>query len=215
MKTMTFNQLSFLLRDTALIVDELTAVEQGVKSIYELRHRCEDAYENFSRALVELGMETIECQKATYAQCALLDEMALFHLPSSLRQIWAAQPLQVSYFGNYLAGEKVYSDLQEELSRAPPTIWLLQTYQFVLMLGFKGRYLLDGNSARQQLIDTLEATINRNQCNEPYTKRPISRWQIWLERYSGRLALFAWLVTGGVYAIFYWWLTLTVSHLVT
>ena len=83
-----------LLRDTALLV---TTLSQGgnAESVTVLRERCQQLMWAFSAALEQRGVTGDVRDDALYAQCGLLDEVALRALPMDDKAQWDAQPLQV------------------------------------------------------------------------------------------------------------------------
>lgn len=202
------------LRDTALIVCHL-ANANYTNNIDSLREACQKILDDFNQAMSQLGLSEDQRHKAGYAQCALLDEAALSHLPPEQRQSWAAQPLQVSYFGDYLAGEKVYHHLQQELAHSSPSIWLLYTYHILLSLGFQGRYLFEGETARQQLIAMLDETIKRYERDmSPPSDHKQSFFRGWRPIRPTWLAWWAWSIAGSLYLIFYLFLSMKVAQLI-
>lgn len=90
-------------------------------------------------------------QEAKYALCALLDEVVL-STPTLLRDEWERQPLQLRLFGEHLAGEGFFDHL-ERLRFDPVTHHeALEMYYQCLLLGFQGKYLLEGTEKLQFLI---------------------------------------------------------------
>jgi type VI secretion system protein ImpK len=159
----TVPRMRELLRDTALLV---TMLSQGGKaeSVVLLRARCQQLMSGFSTALEQRGVAADVRDDALYAQCGLLDEVALRALPMDEKPQWDAQPLQVQRFGKHDAGERVFERLAVRMREASPKVDLLECYATVLGLGFMGRYASRGTSfgARegQEQRTALMASLN-------------------------------------------------------
>ncbi|MBM7125862.1 DotU family type IV/VI secretion system protein [Dyella flava] len=150
------------LRETALQVS-LLAQGGNVAPVEELRDRCVGLVTEFERALDALQVSVEARDEVVYAQCALLDEVALSNLSIEGRGKWEAHPLQVERFGNYDAGERVFEQLNARMRQTPPDVELLQCYAAILGLGFKGRYAREGEAERNALIMTLQALLAKLQ----------------------------------------------------
>jgi type VI secretion system protein ImpK len=158
-----------LLRDTALLV---TTLSQGgkVESVTVLRERCQQLMSAFSAALEQRGVAGDVRDDALYAQCGLLDEVALRALPMDDKAQWDAQPLQVQRFGKHDAGERVFKRLTERMGEASPKVELLECYAAILGLGFMGRYASatgassgarEGQGDRTALMVSLDAQLEK------------------------------------------------------
>lgn len=149
-----------LLRDTALLVTTLT---QGghTESVTVLREGCQQLMTAFSAALEQRGVAPDVRHDALYAQCGLLDEAALLHLPMDDKPRWDAQPLQVERFGKHDAGDHVFDRLAERMREASPNVDLLEGYAAILGLGFMGRYAREGEAKRSALMAALDAQLEK------------------------------------------------------
>jgi type VI secretion system protein ImpK len=130
-----------LLRPTALLLSEF-ARSAGARSAPNLRERCRAVVDDFDAALEGRQVAPDVRKEAVYAQCAVLDELALVHLPPEDKQHWEAHPpLQVERFGNHDAGERIYDRIDARMREAlPSNDGLLDFYAALLGLGFRGRY---------------------------------------------------------------------------
>jgi type VI secretion system protein ImpK len=157
-----------LLRDTALFVSKLDANDFATG--YEtIRVECNAMIDKFGAALVRRGYMGDVLDDATLAQCALLDEIALKGLIGADRDMWASQPLQVTKFNQHDAGERVFDRLDVRLRERVPRVDLLQCYATILGLGFKGRYAVNGDAARDMLIADLNARLEKVRAADPRT----------------------------------------------
>lgn len=160
MTTLTPPPLVALLRNTAL---EVSLLAQGATAaaVPPLRQRCLELVQEFESALEERGAGADVKNDALYAQCGLLDEAVLNHLPEESRSLWEALPLQVERFGKHDAGEHVFDRLAERMREAPPNVELLECYVTVLGLGFKGRYAREGEAPRAAVVKALSDLLAR------------------------------------------------------
>jgi type VI secretion system protein ImpK len=147
-----------LLRDTALLVTTL-APGSHVDDVAGLRDHCKQLIEHFSNALECSGYPDDVRDDALIAQCGLLDETALRHLPTESRAGWEAEPLQVERFNMHDAGERVFDRLEARMRETSPQVDLLDCYSAILGMGFIGRYAFEGEAKRTALIAALNAQL--------------------------------------------------------
>ncbi|MCU9955986.1 DotU family type IV/VI secretion system protein [Burkholderia sp. BKH01] len=199
------------LRDTALLVTHLSNGGQ-VDSQENLRQQCVRLIAQFATALDAQGIAADIRDDAVLAQCGLIDEAALRHLPASDKGNWESRPLQVDRFGTHDAGTRIYERLEHRMREPAPNVDLLECYAAVLGLGFRGRYAArsgpqananEGEAKRQALIAALVARIDQ--------LRPTSRPGFVTDRSHTRLIdrlrrLSPWAIAGTacVVAMFVW-----------
>lgn len=93
-----------------------------------------------------LGVDAEDLRLASFAFAALADEIVLgSSLP--VRDAWRRRPLQLELFGEQLAGERFFEHLERLREQGPRRLALLQVFHLCLLLGFRGRYALDGAEA--------------------------------------------------------------------
>lgn len=80
---------------------------------------------------------------AKYALCAAIDETIL-STPNPIRDIWERRPLQLALFGDQLAGEHFFDKVDNARNGGASRINALEVFHMCLLLGFKGKYLLEG-----------------------------------------------------------------------
>ncbi len=90
-----------------------------------------------------LGLGLEDRRLATYAFVALVDETAL-HVQGSLRASWETRPLQLELFGDQLAGENFFERLEGLRREGAPKVGVLEVFHVALLLGFQGKYRLEG-----------------------------------------------------------------------
>ncbi len=98
-------------------------------------------------------------QDAKYAFCALLDEIVLSS-GLAIRDEWELAPLQLRLFGDHLAGERFFDKLEELRQNSARNIEALEIFHTCLLLGFQGKYFLEGSEKRNYLIAKLEQEIS-------------------------------------------------------
>lgn len=95
------------------------------------------------RGAMKIGIASEDVYAAKYAFCAAMDE-AVLGQPSPLRDEWELQPLQLRLFGDHLAGEHFFDRLEELRAQGAPRLPSLEVYHYCLLLGFEGKYRLEG-----------------------------------------------------------------------
>ncbi len=110
--------------------------EAFVQSVQQFLDRVE-------RGAMKMGIASEDVYAAKYAFCAAMDE-AILTQPSPLRDTWELQPLQLRLFGDHLAGENFFERLEELRAQGAPRLPSLEVYHYCLLLGFEGKYRLEG-----------------------------------------------------------------------
>jgi type VI secretion system protein ImpK len=111
------------------------------------------------------GCSAEDVKRVVFAVVAFLDESVL----TSRNHVfvnWPRLPLQAELFGNQLAGEIFFQELQKILNRSDSqeTADLLEVYYLCMLLGFKGRYAAGGDlrsimAATQEKIRRIRGPI--------------------------------------------------------
>ena len=97
----------------------------------------------FERNAKKAGFNPDDVFDAKYAFCATVDE-AILSSRLSIRDTWERRPLQLTLFGDQLAGEHFFDKLDAARNGGAHRLHALEVFQMCLLLGFKGRYLLEG-----------------------------------------------------------------------
>lgn len=95
-----------------------------------------------------------DVEDARFAFCALLDEVIL-ESKSNLRSEWECRPLQLEMFGGHMAGERFFDKLEFLRRDATAKLGVIEVFHMCLLLGFKGRYVLEGS----EKLDYLTARL--------------------------------------------------------
>jgi len=124
----------------------------------ELSRRIDDFLALFEKNARNFGKTPEAIEKAKYAFCALLDETIL-SCDGPIRDEWERAPLQLRIFGEHLAGEGFFDHL--EMLRLDPdkNLDTLEVYYTCLILGFQGKYLLEGTERLSYLIGRIGQEI--------------------------------------------------------
>lgn len=129
----------------------------------------------FERDAHKLKVASADIEAAKYAFCAALDEVILCS-SFALRAGWERRPLQLLMFGDQLAGEHFFDRLEVLRSGGAPHLQALQVFQMCLLIGFKGRYALDGADKLANLIarlgDEIASIQGKTRGFAPRAERP-------------------------------------------
>lgn len=100
------------------------------------------------------SVQAEELHLAKYAYCALIDEIVLTSVPR-LRDDWERKPLQLQLFGEQLAGENFFAHLEELRQQGASRLPVLEVFHLCLLLGFQGKYMLEGSEKLNYLTARL------------------------------------------------------------
>lgn len=127
------------------------------------------------RQAKQLGVHADDVHAAKYAFCAAVDEIIL-RSQYAIRDAWEARPLQLRLFGDQLAGEHFFQRLEDLRARGSAHLQALEVFHMCLLLGFQGRYALDGadklNYLCARLGDELARMRGKNRGFAPHAERP-------------------------------------------
>lgn len=99
--------------------------------------------DQFERAAKKNNFNAEDIFDAKYAFCAAIDESVLSSR-MNIRDVWERRPLQLVLFGDQLAGEHFFDKLEVARNGGASRINALEVFHMCLLIGFKGRYLLEG-----------------------------------------------------------------------
>jgi len=114
------------------------------ESTAPFRQRIQSFLATFERQAKALDHSTQDIYLSKYAFCALVDECVL-HSQFRVREDWELHPLQLELFGDQLAGEHFFERLEEARREGKPRIAVLEVFHMCLLVGFRGRYVLEGS----------------------------------------------------------------------
>jgi type VI secretion system protein ImpK len=125
----------------------------------------------FQKNCKVMGLADESISAATYAVVALLDETVL-SIPGKCRDYWIANPLQLEYFGDNLAGEGFYRKLEKLLVDPSAMREILNVYYLCLALGFEGKYRISNAVEREKIVENLGRQLRRGDGGSAPTLSP-------------------------------------------
>lgn len=99
---------------------------------------------SMERNAVRSGIASEDVYAAKYAFCAAVDESILGSPDCTFRESWECNPLQLSLFGDHLAGENFFTRLEQLRAQGAPRLQALEVCYFCLLIGFEGKYRIEG-----------------------------------------------------------------------
>lgn len=141
------NSLAYCYQESFTAILRVRSQRQTVKNSESFRNQIRLALRSAMEQARELGYSSELIHLSLFATVAYLDETIL-NLQSSVFADWSRRPLQEELFGGHTAGEAFFRNLQDLLGRQDSleVADCLEVYGLCLLLGFKGRYALSGNS---------------------------------------------------------------------
>lgn len=122
-----------------------------------------------------LGVPADDVTAAKYAFCAAVDEIIL-RSDYDIREAWETRPLQLRLFGDQLAGEHFFQRLEDLRAKGAVHLQALEVFHVCLLLGFEGRFALDGrdklNYLTARLGDEIARMRGKNRGFAPHAERP-------------------------------------------
>lgn len=112
----------------------------------------------FERRAQRMNFAADDIFDGKYAFCAMVDETILSSR-LSIRDIWQRRPLQLSLFGDQLAGEHFFDKLEKARHSGTGRVHALEVFHMCLLLGFQGKYMLEGPEKLAYLTSQLGEQI--------------------------------------------------------
>ena len=141
----------------------------------EFQSRMTRFLDDFGRNARKKGASADDIDASKYAFCAAVDEIIL-RSHFAIRDAWELRPLQLTLFGDQLAGENFFNRLDALRTRSSEHIEALEVFHMCLLLGFQGRYILEGSEKLGYLTSRLGDEIahmkGRRPGFAPHAERP-------------------------------------------
>lgn len=141
----------------------------------EFAARMTQFLDEFGRAARKQGASADDIDASKYAFCAAVDEIIL-RSGFTIRDSWARNPLQLTLFGEQLAGENFFNRLEALRVRGSNHLEALEVFHMCLLLGFQGRYALEGteklNYFTSRLGDEIAQMKGKRGGFAPHAERP-------------------------------------------
>lgn len=112
----------------------------------------------FERGATRLHASSEDIYACKYAFCATVDE-AMLMSSFKAKESWQRLPLQLQFFGEQLAGEQFFVKLEELRSHGSARVGALEVFHMCLLLGFQGKYLMEGSEKLGYLTSRLGSEI--------------------------------------------------------
>jgi type VI secretion system protein ImpK len=131
--------------------------------------------EDFGRGAKKRGASADDIDASKYAFCAAVDEIIL-RSQYGVRDAWERRPLQLVMFGDQLAGENFFVRLENLRARGAVHVQALEVFHMCLLLGFQGRYILEGSEKLKYLTarlgDEIAGMKGKAAAFAPHAQRP-------------------------------------------
>jgi type VI secretion system protein ImpK len=136
-------------RERAEFID-YTTLYKGVLSLFE----------ELDKAAKSLKIDSDDIANSRYALAAFVDETVLRSQWAGKEQ-WADNPLQLQLFETYLAGEGFFERLENLRARGESAVDVLEIYYLCLVLGFEGKYGIEGAERLTALAKVVHDELKR------------------------------------------------------
>lgn len=131
--------------------------------------------DEFGRGAKKQNASADDIDAAKYAFCAAVDEIIL-RSSFAIRDDWARRPLQLVLFGDQLAGENFFNRLESLRARGSAHLQALEVFHMCLLLGFQGKYIIEGseklNYLTARLGDEIANMKGKRGGFAPHAERP-------------------------------------------
>lgn len=118
--------------------------KQGPTQADQFLQQLQRYLDGFDRVAKKQGASAEEIYAAKYAFCATVDEFILASPDFPVHAEWERRPLQLALFGDQLAGENFFNLLEEQRALGAQRLQALEVFHMCLLLGFQGKYILEG-----------------------------------------------------------------------
>jgi type VI secretion system protein ImpK len=125
----------------------------------ELAVRMQRYLTEFDRYAKNLNVTPEDIHLAKFAFCATVDEIIL-KSQFKVRDSWERRPLQLTMFGEQLAGESFFTKLEDLRAKGAKHVQALEVYHMCLLLGFQGKYMIEGTEKLKYLTARLGDEIS-------------------------------------------------------
>ena len=132
----------------------LLRAKQGPSDADSFRSSIKEFLTSVERGATKLGSPAEDVHLCKYAFCATVDELILMS-QFKVRDAWQRQPLQLQFFGEQLAGEQFFAKLEALRRDGAPRIQILEVFHMCLLMGFQGKYLIEGSEKLSYLTARL------------------------------------------------------------
>jgi type VI secretion system protein ImpK len=152
--------LAYLFQEILTVVVRIRTSRQPIADAQKFRTDMKAALKRAEKDALTRGYLPADIRPATFAVVAFLDESVLNSTNVAFAD-WSRMPLQEELYGNQLAGEIFFQNLEKLLARpdSQDLADLLEVHLLCLLLGYKGRYGLSGQEALRPIVDSVAGKI--------------------------------------------------------
>src|SRR5581483_2452845 len=139
--------LAVAFQEVFTAIARLRSGRQAVSDAATFRNQMKHALQSAEQEARNGGYPPEDVKLAVFATVAFLDESVL-NSQNPIFADWSRMPLQEELFGVHVAGEVLFQNLKQILSRPDSTATadLVEVYVLCLLLGYRGRYGLSGGA---------------------------------------------------------------------
>ncbi len=132
-------------------------------------------FEEFDKKAKSLKFDPDAVADARYALAAFVDE-AILRSQWVGKEQWADNPLQLQFFETYLAGEGFFEKLDSLRTRGESAVEVIEIYYLCLVLGFEGKYGMEGTERLEALAKLIHDELVRFRPKVPKDVSP--HWKV-------------------------------------
>ena len=160
--------LALVFQEVLTVTVRLRSNRQTVTDAEVFRNQIRSALKASDREAKALGYTDEDIRLGIFAVVAFLDETVL-NLRNPVFQDWVRRPMQEELFGQHIAGETFFQNLQKIVGRrdVPETADLLEVYYLCLLLGFLGRYSVSGKGELRAVMGAVDDKMRRIRKTRP------------------------------------------------
>ncbi len=160
--------LALVFQEVLTVTVRLRCNRQTVTDAEVFRNQIRSALKAADREGKTLGYLDEDIRLGIFAVVAFLDETVL-NLRNPVFQDWVRRPMQEELFGQHIAGETFFQNLQKIVGRrdVPETADLLEVYYLCLLLGFLGRYSVSGKGELRAVMGAVDDKMRRIRKTRP------------------------------------------------
>lgn len=184
------NSLAYAFQEVLTAILRIRFQRQQVQDSESFRAQIRRSLQGAMQDARTLGYSNEIVQTAVYATVAFLDE-SILNLQNPVFADWSRRPLQEELFGNHTAGEVVFRNFRDLLSRENQTevADALELHCLCLMLGYRGRFAFGDTGEFHQLLRQAREKIARIRGNAQFLSaapppevRQVARTDPWSRR---------------------------------
>lgn len=139
--------LAIALQEVLTAIGRVRANRQSVTDAATFRNHIKQLLSGAHEEARRAGYASEDVKLAVYAIVMFLDE-SILNSPLTALAGWSRKPLQEELFGEHMGGEVFFENLRTLIGRqdSEELADVIEVYQLCLLLGFRGRYGVAGQS---------------------------------------------------------------------